>query len=392
MYHRLRKFNLLFAIAAIFVFIVSCGDSDSSATTSTGTSTEAAVEKDTLKIGVILPLSGELVQFGTSTLEGIKARVKEINDEGSMKISIITEDNKGRKQDSITAYKKLTSLDAVDAVIGPITSTNALGVVREASKVQIPTMSPTATNDKVAPSSPFMFRTCFNDSFQGFILGTHAAKTLKIAKAAVITDMASDYSKGLSKSFIKAFENAGGKIVAQESYQKGDTEFGAQLGNIRKSDAELVFVPGYPPEVPLILRQASSINLDVRFCGADGWDNADVLQKSGDAILGSFIVGAFSAEDQRPAVQNFIKLMGNVGTFEALGYDSVSLITEAAKQQGADPAGIANALRTGIQNFEGVTGSITVKSNGDAIKSGVIMDIYKEGNEYLKKYVATVSP
>ncbi len=349
---------------------------------------------DTVKIGVILPVSGPLTPFGKSTLDGIKYRVTEINNVGGVDgntIELIVEDNKGDKAQSISAFKKLTGIDNVAAVIGPITSSNALAVANHASRTKTPTMSPTATNDRVAPKSPFMFRACFNDSFQGTIVANYAVNTRNYKKAAVITDLGSDYSKGLAASFSKSFIVNGGKIVAEESYQQKDTEFGAQLSNIKSSGAEVVFVPGYPPEVPLIIKQAKVVGLDATFCGADGWDHESVLNNSGDKVLGSFIVGAFSKEDQRPAVQNFIRALGpDAGTFEALGYDSVSLLCEALKK-GTSKKAIRGGLQS-IRDFEAVTGVISINNKGDAVKSAVIMTIEKEGDAFIKKYQTTVSP
>lgn len=347
-----------------------------------------------VRVGIILPLSGPLASFGRSTLDGIEQRVKEINQAGGVngqKLKLIIEDNRGEKQQSVSSYQKLIGIDRVKVVVGPITSTNCLGVVRQTKRARIPLITPTATNDTVAPKSPYLFRACFNDSFQGRIIAQYALKTLKIKKAAVMIDLGSDYSKGLAASFRRAFEAGGGKVVAKEKYQQKDTEFGAQLSTIRTSGAEIVFVPGYPPEVPLIVKQAGQMGVKATFCGADGWDNEAVIQNSSDKIIGSFIVGAFSKSDKRPVVQRFVKTMkGRAGTFEALGYDSVSLLAEALKN-GTSARAIQKGLLK-IRNLEGITGFISIKPNGDAVKSAVILSIQKENGNYVKKYLTTVSP
>ena len=236
-----------------------------------------------------------------------------------------------------------------------------------------------------------MFRTCFNDSFQGKIIANYAIDTRKARKAAIITDLGSDYSKGLAASFKKSFEGVDGQVVAEESYQQKDTEFGAQLAKIKSSGAEVVFVPGYPPEVPLIIKQAKVIGLEATFCGADGWDHESVLSNSGDNIIGSFIVGALSKEDPRPAVQSFVKLMGDdAGTFEALGYDTVTLLSHAMKV-GVTREAIKKGLES-IKGLETVTGLVTITPKGDAEKNAVIMSIEKTGDSFVKKYQATVAP
>ncbi len=347
-----------------------------------------------IKVGVILPTSGKLSPFGKSALAGIQQRVKEINAAGGINgkpITLIVEDNKGEATASSTAYKKLVSINKVAAIVGPVTSTNALQVVGESARTKTPTISPTATNDTVAPKSPYMFRACFNDSFQGKVVANYVLQNLQLTKAAVMIDQGSDYSKGLSANFKKAFIVGGGEVVAEEKYQQKDTEFGGQLTKIKDSGAQVLFVPGYPPELPLIIKQAGTMGLDIQLCGADGWDKDAVLQESGDNIIGSIIVGAFAKEDARDAVQNFIKSMGDsAGSFEALGYDSVSMLA-AAMQTGTDAGSIKTGLSS-IKDFEGVTGKITVLPNGDAEKSAVILSIEKDGDKYVKRYKATINP
>ena len=253
------------------------------------------------------------------------------------------------------------------------------------------TITPTGTNDTITGKSPYMFRACFNDSFQGQIVANYAINNLKVKSAAVMIDAASDYSKGLAASFKKSFEAGGGKVTVEEKYQQKDTEFNAQLSKIKSSGAEIVFVPGYPPELPLIIKQAGIMGLKARFCGADGWDNDAVIQNSGEKIIGSFIVGAFSREDKRDIVQNFVKNMSaEAGSFSALGYDAVGVVVEASKS-GTDRESIKKGM-LGIKNYEGVTGTITITENGDATKSAVVLEIYKDGDTYKKKFLTTVNP
>lgn len=356
-----------------------------------------AAEPREVKVGVSLPVSGALAAYGKTTLEGIRMRIEEINAAGGVNgatIKLIVEDNLGDPTTAINTYNKLAGSDRVVGVLGPITSSAALAIRRSATKLKVPVISPTATNDKVTQGHGYMFRACFNDSFQGRIIANFVIKEAK--KAATFVDMNSDYSKGLAKSFKSAFEAAGGAVVAEEKYQQKDTEFGAQLKRIKNAGAETVFVPGYPPELPLIIKQAKAIGLTARLCGADGWDNEAVINGSGDSIENCLLVGAFSPEDERPAVKAFVAAFkkrtgNNPGTFEALGYDSASLLAEAMKGV-LTPESVQQNLLT-IKDFDAVTGKITVSPDGDAIKGAVVLKIVKgDSNKFVTRYVATVNP
>jgi branched-chain amino acid transport system substrate-binding protein len=357
-----------------------------------------ALNAEEIKVGVIMPLSGSLVAYGKATLEGIQLKVDEINASGGVdgkKIKLLIQDNRGAVTDSRDAYKKLAGSDKVVAVIGPITSTNTLAIRRDTKKLKVPVISPTATNDKVTLRNPYIFRACFNDSFQGKIVANYAFKNLNNKTAAVLIDMNSDYSKGLSKSFEAAFTKAGGKIIASEGYQQKDTGFSSQLKKIKDSGAETLFVPGYPPELPLIIKQAKVIGYKSRLCGADGWDNQAVINGSGNNVEGCFMVGAFSREDKRPVVQSFIKAFEDKykkesGTFQALGYDSVSIL-EKGLEDGLTPGKVRQGIAK-IKGLKAVTGTITMTKDGDPEKSAIILEIVKVGDKHGVKYKATIEP
>ncbi len=358
----------------------------------------AAEPAAAIKIGANLPLSGNLAPFGKPALEGIRLRVAEINAAGGVNgrpLELVAEDNKGDATEAVNIVNKLAGTDQVAAIIGPLTSTCTLAMRRTAKELKIPVITPTATNDKITQKNGWLFRACFNDSFQGTAVANHAARNLGAKKAAVLIDQNSDYSKGVCASFKKAFTAAGGQVVAEESYQQKDTEFGPQLKKIRDRGADVLFVPGYPPELQLIIKQAKVAGVTARLCGADGWDNDSVVNGSGPNIDGSFIVGAFSPEDQRPVVRQFLaayaaKGLGKPGTFDALGYDSVSLLAEALKR-GTDGAAVRQGLLA-IPGLEAVTGTIRFNPNGDAVKSAVILDITRTGDRFATRYAATVAP
>jgi branched-chain amino acid transport system substrate-binding protein len=376
---------VLLAVGSMFL-CVSCRKDG--ANTSTGP----------IKIGLNLPLSGALESYGKNVRAGIELRLKEINDAGGIggrKIELLVEDNRGDSNDSRKAYKKLAQIDGACAVIGPITSSLALALKIDVEQCKVPLMTPTATNDKVTQNTRFMFRTCYVDSFQGAAVARYAfsqgAKT-----AAVLTDNNSDYSKGLSASFTKAFEALGGKIVAAENYQQKDTDFGTQLVRVKNAGADVLFVPGYPPEVPLVVKGAKVVGFPNRLCGGDGWDDPTVLRDSGDNIEGCFMLGAFSSEDTREIVKQFVaaseKGIGRTpGTFEALGYDSLTLIAEAIKRGGDKPEQIAQSLRE-LKDVQGVTGKISMTAGGDARKDGFLLKVVRKDGKFVTQYVSTIAP
>jgi branched-chain amino acid transport system substrate-binding protein len=358
-------------------------------------------DEDEVRVGVILPRSGKLKSLGEAALTGIRLRVDQINEAGGIEgkpIRLIVEDNQADKQASRKAFGKLATIDNVVAVLGPLTSTNSFAVKLDAQRYGLPIITPTATNDEVTRNTDYVFRVIFNDSFQGRIAATYAYENRGTRTAAVMTDKNSDYSKGLSASFVEVFESLGGQIVAREGYQQDDTDFGPQLTQIKLSGAELVFVPGYQPEVPLIIRQAKTVGYPGRLCGGDGWDSDEVIPKSGENIVGCFFVGAFHPDDPREVVQRFVpeiapRLDGRrPGGFEALGYDAAALLIEALQRGGTNREGVKDALLA-VRDFPAVTGELTITPTGDAEKAAVILEVARdEDGRYIKRYLDTTKP
>ncbi len=386
MMKRILKLTALVIVAALgLIAVQSCSQG-------------AKVPEDEIRIGVIQPLSGDLAAYGKATLNGLQLRVDEINAEGGVngkKLKLVIEDNKGDGNESRNAFRKVVLSDGAVAVVAPVTSGNSLKIRELAAELKVPSISPTATNDTVTQDNPYMFRTIFNDSFQGKVIANFMLNDLGIKKAAILKDMNSDYSKGLADNFSETVKANGGEIVAVENYQQKDTNFNAQLKNVKDSGAKAVFIPGYPPDVQNIIKQVKILELDVVLMGADGWDNDDIIKGSGDRISGSYIVGAFASDDARPVVAEFVKKYKakhdpDPGMFEALGYDTISLLVEAMKT-GTDKESIRSGL-VAITEYPGVTGKITITDQGDAVKSAAILEIVKMGDDFGKKYKTTVNP
>lgn len=359
----------------------------------------------TWKVGVIVPLSGNLAAYGESTLQGIELAAQTLNAAGGVQgrsIELVVENNEGNTVKSAEALRKLVGLNQVHALVGPITSTNALAITPDAQRKGVPLVSPTATNDLVTRDGDFIFRACFNDSFQGVAVAQFARQNVEAATAQSFQDTASDYSVGLCKSFNATFESRGGKSLPMLSYKSKDTDFTPQLRKIREAAPDVVFIPGYPPELPLIVNQARQLGLEATLLGADGWDNQDTVQNAGVNLEGSYFAAAFSPDMTTPALQKFLDLAAeaqieNPGTFEALGYDSLGLVAEAIKNVPV-AAGIEEqrkSLKNGLANirkFQGATGVINMQPNGDPVKSLVILQYIVEEGAVQKQFVQVVEP
>jgi branched-chain amino acid transport system substrate-binding protein len=315
-------------------------------------------------------------------------------------VRVIVEDDQSRPEEAQSVVTKLITSDRVVAVLGEVASSNSLAAAPVAQANQIPMISPSSTNPAVTEVGDYIFRVCFIDPFQGLVMAKFAANTLKITRVAILTDVESDYSVGLTDVFTEEFPKLGGQIVANESYGGGDTDFAAQLTAIRSSNPQAIFVPGYYTEVGLIARQAKSLGINAPLLGGDGWDSSALTEIGGDALNGSYFSNHFSVDDQAPAIQKFVadyraRFGETPDALAGLGYDSAMLLFDAMERAGTtDGPAVRDALAA-TSNYAGVTGTITLDAMRNAVKPAVVLKVENGALPYGEgalSYVETITP
>ncbi len=336
-----------------------------------------------IKIGAVTCLTGALSTFGVSSVQGAKLAVEEINATGGklgQSIQLIVEDNGSKAGETSTITRKFISQDKVVAILGDLTSSATLEGAPLAQAAKIPLLTPSATNVAITQVGNYIFRSCFTDSFSGKIMAKFASDRLKAKQAIVMTDVKQDYSVGLTEAIRQYFSESGAGVPQAFFYSSGDTDFRTQLTGIRMAHPDVVFIPGYYTEAALILRQARQLGIACPFVGGEGWDSPALVQVAGRAADGNYYTNHFSASDPDPIVQKFVrtyraKYGALPDALAALWYDGARLLAQAIQQAGSpDSAKIRDALAA-TQDFEGVTGHISIDENRNASKSGVILMI-----------------
>ncbi|MGH9857877.1 MAG: ABC transporter substrate-binding protein, partial [Acidobacteriota bacterium] len=347
-------------------------------------------------IGEYGSLTGTTATFGISTRNGIDLAIDEVNKAGGIlgkKVRVIVEDDQGKPEEAQTVVTKLINKDRVVAVLGEVASSRSLAAAPVCQNNRIPMITPSSTNPKVTQIGDYIFRVCFIDPFQGFVMAKFASQSLKIKNVAVLRDIKNDYSVGLADVFVENFKKMGGNIVADQSYSEGDTDFSAQLTSIRATNPQAIFVPGYYTEVGLIGRQARKLGLTIPLMGGDGWDSPKLWEIGGEALNDCYYSNHYSVEDPNPAIQKFVadyqKRFGQVpDALAALGYDAARILFHAFRTAGGtDPAKVRDVIAQ-TKDFAGVTGSITIDGNRNAVKPAVVLRV-KNGK---LEYVETVKP
>jgi len=354
------------------------------------------VTGDTILIGEVGSLTGSEATFGISTRNAIDLAIREVNAAGGVKgkkIELRVYDNQSKPEEAANAANRLINQDNVLLILGEVASSNSIAMATKAQPAKVPMISNASTNPRVTEIGDYIFRVCFIDPFQGYVMAKFAHDNIKMNKVAVLRDLGSDYSQGLADVFERKFTEMGGKIVARETYTKGSTDFRSQLTAIKRSSPEAIYIPGYYNDIGLIARQARELGITATLMGGDGWDSEKLFELGGSAIDGSYFSNHYSPDDPNPRIQKFIAAYkaayGSVpDALAALGYDAAMVAVDAIKRAPSfDRAAIRDAIAQ-TKNFHGVTGSITLDEKRNATKPAVVLEVSKGKT----KYVDTIAP
>lgn len=361
----------------------------------------AAANADKYVIGASFELTGNVANYGKSTLSGLKLAVDQVNKAGGVngkQLVVVESDNKSEPAESGNSVTKLITQDKVVAVVGPATSGCVFAATPVVTSNKVPLIAPCATAPAITVDNgqvkEFIFRACFIDPFQGRVMAEFADKTLGVKNVAILHDASSDYSKGLAEVFEKTLNEKGGKVVAKEAFLSKDIDFKAALTKIKAANPEAIYIPGYYEEVAKIIKQTREIGLNVPLIGCDGWDSPKLVEIAGpEALNNTYFSSAFSVQDQTESVQKFIadyKAMyqKDPDIFCMQGYNAGLVLADALKRagDGADGTKLAVAIAA-TKDLPVASGKLTYDKDHNPIISAIIIEM-KDGVQSFKEKIS----
>lgn len=388
-----KKFTSACLVAALStVLLAGCGGEKKDS---------AAANADKYVIGASFELTGNVANYGKSTLSGLKLAVDQVNKAGGVngkQLVVVESDNKSEPAESGNSVTKLITQDKVVAVVGPATSGCVFAATPVVTSNKVPLIAPCATAPAITVDDgqvkEFIFRACFIDPFQGRVMAEFADKTLGVKNVAILHDASSDYSKGLAEVFEKTLNEKGGKVVAKEAFLSKDIDFKAALTKIKAANPEAIYIPGYYEEVAKIIKQTREIGLNVPLIGCDGWDSPKLVEIAGpEALNNTYFSSAFSVQDQTESVQKFIadyKAMyqKDPDIFCMQGYNAGLVLADALKRagDGADGTKLAAAIAA-TKDLPVASGKLTYDKDHNPIISAIIIEM-KDGVQSFKEKIS----
>ena len=324
-----------------------------------------------------------------STKYGAQLALAQINAEGGIfgqPLYLLVRDSQGDAKSAAQAAEQLISQQGVAAIIGPNFSGNAAQVAEVAQRLSTPMVATTATNPEVTAAGDFVFLAAFADTFQGQVMASFARQQLKARTVALLIEKNNLYVEGLAQIFAENFTNYGGRVVAEETYTAGDTEFREQLTTIAGQEPDIIFAPGFAPEVPLAVKQARTIpqrnssGITATFLGGDGWESQNFLDSADQEMNGSYFSSMFSTETEKGEALDFIKSYRSMYGISpdkaaAMGYDALKLVATAMRRAGTAQKDVLRDEIAATRGYEGATSVWQYDQNRHPKKSAVIFRV-----------------
>lgn len=346
-----------------------------------------AVAAETIKIGLLAPLTGFAAADGLSVLNSVQLAVDQVNGRGGLlgkQVELIYEDDAANAKEAVGLARKLVQRDGVVAVVGGSYSMPSRAVAPLFQEFKIPFVAGYAVHPDITKAGDFCFRNGFLGTVEGRGAGVVAVDMLGAKTVGMLT-MDNDFGRTLAAGFKDYVTAKGAKVVYDQVYPLGEKDFSPYLTSIKEADPDVVLASGYYAEAAGIVKQAHEMNLRTQILGEEGYDSPKFIELAGaEAAEGTIIVTNLDRDDPRPVVQEFIAQYRERYGMEpdmvgASNYDAFMIIADAIKKAGTtDPKSVRDAIAA-TKNFDGVTGVITGFTEiGEVIKP-VQVQIVKDG-------------
>lgn len=285
---------------------------------------------EVIKVGVVVPQSGELAFPGKRILHGAILASEEGIKDTNLTFKVYTEDSKGNPKDAVSATEKLLSANKVDYVVGDMLSSATISMVPIVDKYKKYQISPTASSPSITNISPNFFRVWPSDSLDAIISSNFAYNDLGLRKIAIVY-WNNDYTLGLKDVFKNNFEVLGGKILMELAYNENINDASAIVNRLKHSGIEGIYLPGNITGNAAIVKKIKEVNFDIKLILNLTAQEQQFRNLVGNAIDGlyytnlSFDDDLFSSSD---FCINYKKRFNEEPDIQSLkGYEAMKLIS-----------------------------------------------------------------
>jgi branched-chain amino acid transport system substrate-binding protein len=343
---------------------------------------------DTIKIGLMAPLTGFAAADGASVKNSVLLAAERVNNEGGLlgkKVELVVYDDRADGKEAVAIARKLIQEDQVVGVVAGSYSTPSRATAPIFQDDQIPYVAAYAVHPDITAAGDYCFRNGFLGTVEGKAAGYTAVQLLKAKRIALLTSD-NDFGRTLAEGFKEYVGKyaQGAEIVYSQTYPMSEKDFKAYLSKIKEVNPDLIFASGYYFQTGPILKQAREMGITAQIVGEEGADSPKTLEIAGSAAEGFVIVTNLNRDDPRPEVQAFLteyekRYNTQPDMVGASAYDAFMIICDGIRRAGTTDGKAVRDAIAATKDFNGLTGVIKGFNDIGEVVKEVQVQIVKDG-------------
>ena len=352
--------------------------------------TQGALAAEPIRVGVTASLTGDYAAPGSDLLAGLKMWAHDVNARGALlgrEVEIVSYDDQSDPDTSARLYERLISDDKVDLLIGPYSSDVTLAASSVAERHDFPMVSPSA-------SATDIWSRGYRNIFQ---VATPADRYMDLliesASNAGLTTIAlayagNDFPRGVARGVRTKAAAVGMKVVFDEEYRQGSTDFTDLVRRMQASNPDLVIGGTYLEDSIALVREAKRQNFSPKALaftvGPALVEFGDTLGPDADGILG--VVGWMRSGRVPMAYDFSFRYKGitgrNAGVHAAYGYAAGQVLEAAVRLADSTDS---DAVRTQLREmrFGSLMGRYRVEDSGRQLEKETFVMQWQDGHRLL---------
>ena len=372
-------------------------------------------KEKSISIGVVLPLSGDLAESGYSLLQGLKFAVEVYKEHSDLEINLYVRDNRGELIESVKAAEYLADISNISAIIGPLTSKNAVAMAGVCETNKIPLLTPTATiaNLNELGNTVFQFNT--NQEDRSAALAEFAIDSLGLKTFATLAP-SDDYGSAATRGFIREVEEKGGEVVYMGWYSGEPKDLAIQykemrdiafniLENdtldtnnvlldstlvlktasdtlkIRLSTIDALYLPVYNEHIKFVVPQMVWWNFDLQLLGDGSFYDLDLMNNYRTYVNESIFSNNYYIDEEDEEylmlAELFFEKTGNdFNMLNIYGYEMISFLLNSSDQKVFNRANLMQTLSK-VQAYRGLVRNIDFDLSNSRTNKGIRIISYK---------------
>lgn len=356
--------------------------------TASGIASMAQAAEDTIKLGIVAPMSGPNARYGAFSMHGAELAVKDINAAGGVdgrKIELFNADSQGTPVEGVSATRRLIDEDEVSYIIGDVSSSVTLAMQPVAEDAGVLLLNAASSNPKITYGAgvggyKWTFRNYPTDENRALIVAKYAAEKRGFTKFAVLS-VDSDYGRSaitFTKKYLPEFK---GEILSEDYYKEGEVDFRSVLAKIRDNGAQAIIMYGLADTTPIIARQMIETGLagKVTLIGNAEFNTEKTIQSAPKALEGAVEAAAwlpaFDSPESKAFVEKFKTEYNEAPNNHAyVHWDTVNLLAKAIHEAGSPEQGKVRDALSKIK-YKSPVGDVTFDDHNQARLPMILLQI-----------------